>query len=263
MLFKSHHIFSTRAIYQALEDGTYTRYGYAIMYHVTVLTRFLHAIEFKRIRMLGNFSIIGTRKQAKAGTILYHYLVDSKGSTQPGRLLELVHHLMDTIVRSQNTRDDPIACLTDQVLCLASLRPNDNFGMANSLSGLCATMQHSFYDISSHIIRLQVGGHQSYVAVDRAVDTKQECSTVEQEPFSEDEDDIWDSHLDKQRLDEVVAEEDEESEGEDDEEAKERLCYVDEDLAEVWSNEEADADDADMEEDEEEEEGGEFVSSFI
>lgn len=131
-----------------------------------MMTRFLHAVAHNNTKALGKFEIIGTAAQANAAKCLYRYLLEAEGSPDRQHLLECAHSLMDTIVRAKNTTEAYIACPTDQTACLALLRMNNHFGMANSHTRWFAMMQHGFFDIISHTVRLKFGRHNHYVPIE-------------------------------------------------------------------------------------------------
>lgn len=132
-----------------------------------MMTRFLHAVAHNNTKTLGRFEIIGTVAQANAARRLYRYLIEAEGSPERQPLLECAHRLMDTLVRSKNIAETHIACPTDQAACLALLRTNNYFGMANGHTGWFAMMQHGFFDITSHTVRLILGGYDDYVPIER------------------------------------------------------------------------------------------------
>jgi hypothetical protein len=135
------------------------------MQTITMMTRFLHAVAHNNTKALGKFEIIGTAAQANAAKCLYRYLLEAEGSPDRQHLLECAHNLMDTIVRAKNTIEDHIACPTDQTACLALLRMNNHFGMANDQTRWFAMMQHGCFDIISHTVRLKFGKHDHYVPI--------------------------------------------------------------------------------------------------
>jgi hypothetical protein len=155
--------------------------------YITATTRFLHAVRFKNTAGLGKFEIIGTDSQARAAKALYAYLV--KGSTEPDVLLAHAHRLLDAIVRSKTVTEGHVGCITDQVLCLALMRPNNRFGMANVFTGICARNTHGFFDTIAHTARLKLGGHERYVPIDQDPVFQ---SDAPQEASDDDVDNGWD-----------------------------------------------------------------------
>jgi len=135
--------------------------------HLTTTTRFLHAVRFKNTAGLGKFEIVGTDSQARAAKELYTYLIQSRGSTEPDALLVHAHRLLDAIVRSKTVTEGHIGCITDQVLCLALMRPNNRFGMANVFTGICARNAHGFFDTVAHTAHLKLGGHEHFVPINQ------------------------------------------------------------------------------------------------
>ena len=236
---------STKARYRSLEEGTYKRYSQPIMYHVTVTTRFLHAIRFRNTKGLGSFEIIGSEAQAKAAKAMYRYLLTSKGSTNDTTLLAHAHRLMDSVVRCKNAAESPIGCLTDQVLCLAWMRPNGCFGMANPFTGLCAMSQHGFYNIATHSIRLMVEGHKRYFPTDgNATGGEGGFGEVGEIGGGDDEIDGHDAPgkfvLEAEGVDGDADFGIDNEDDEEEEEEAERLRLVDEELGEIHNEEETD-----------------------
>ena len=136
------------------------------MQTITMMTRFLHAVAHNNTKALGKFEIIGTAAQANAAKCLYRCLLEAEGSPDRQRILECAHRLMDTIVCSKITTDAHIACPTDQAACLSLLRLDNHFGMANGHTRWFAMMQHGFFDITSHTVRLKLDRHNHYVPID-------------------------------------------------------------------------------------------------
>ncbi|KIM76526.1 hypothetical protein PILCRDRAFT_12755 [Piloderma croceum F 1598] len=184
----------TKARYKSL-DSPYRRYSNTLLQHLTATTRFLHAVRFKNTAGLGNFEIIGTDSQARAAKALYTYLIQSRGSTEANALLVHAHKLLDAIVHSKTVAEGHIGCLTNQVLCLALMRPNNRFGMANVFTGICARNAHGFFDTISHTVRLKLGGHEDYVPIDQEPMCQSDSTAIDMREANYDDDDMddgWD-----------------------------------------------------------------------
>lgn len=207
------------------------------MQTITMMTRFLHAVACKNTKALGSFEIIGTKAQANASKRLYVYLIEAEGSPEHGPLLKHAHRLMDVVVRSKNISETHIACPTDQAACLALLRLDGFFGMANAHTGWFAMLQHNFFDIGSHTVRLKLSGHTDYLPIEEWEEPKQNGTVVEVD------DDV------EQSKGEFTIEEDDddddldEEEEEDADEEQRRLVEAERELSEVQQDDVDEGDD--------------------
>lgn len=148
-----------------LEDKTYKDYRRPPIKMIGMILRYLLASKQGKTCSLGNFEILGNAKQFHASTNLFEYILKRKGNMQQPHILQHVHPLLDALVRQKVQNHDHIACAADQAACLSSLRSENHFQLANSLTGDCAKTQHMCFAVVCHCVRLENAGQDKYSAI--------------------------------------------------------------------------------------------------
>jgi hypothetical protein len=94
-----------------------------------------------------------TRTQLEAALALYTTLIEAKGDPQADKLLHRLHLFMDTLLRPGDLSGGTIACPTDQVLFILSIRDDDTYSTSSAVSSSSAALQYSFRSILVQTVR--------------------------------------------------------------------------------------------------------------
>lgn len=76
--------------------------------------------------------------------------------------LQALHLFFASLLESGDLFPDTIACPTDQVLFLVSIRPNDGYSSALAVAQACSSIRYCFLAIFVHIIRQSLSNCQTF-----------------------------------------------------------------------------------------------------
>lgn len=128
----------------------------------------------------------------KAARKLHKFIMTDKPDLS--RLQHLLHLFLVSLCTPSQINHDPIACPTDQLLLLLSIRPEGFYCDAKTVAFYCCALQYSFRSIVVHIVRLAENGlstsfewHENEdQAVAQGDDNDDSCETSDEEDIQDD-----------------------------------------------------------------------------
>jgi hypothetical protein len=101
------------------------------------------------------FRLKCTAIQWQAALGLYLVIIKEKGKPELCVLLNALHVFLVTLLKPGDLPTDDIATVTDQLLFLSSIRPEENYCTASIVLASCSAIQYALRSISVHISRLK------------------------------------------------------------------------------------------------------------
>ena len=108
-----------------------------------------------------------TERQLQAAIVLYKVIVRREAPPDEDQLFAALHSFFATLLESGGLSVDTIACPTDQVLFLVSIRPDGGYCSAVAVEQGCSGLRYCFLAIFVHVVRLKMANSDKFTWFER------------------------------------------------------------------------------------------------